>query len=320
MPEQLAGDVAWLGAGVLFAWLGCAFAQLAALAPVRARRSRAAPRCVRCSDAVHKRRLGFVISFALLLTVPPGVAAAGWAHAIDATVAVEAGVLAGLCYAGRRDLTRRVRTAALTGGVLGAAAVGGGIAGFVLQPGRAPGERVALFVAATTGALLIGSALSLLGGGALARGAARRRVPFGRGDRAIHVMALLLGVGLGYGFVSARASPEFGVSVLVAASLLHAALGVRLMTGASRPRHARLGVETTSSGEPFSVIFNASFAGVPDELLVAACGGGAFEPAWLAASDTSHGGAGRAGHHASQDLPRRRRSRHGALRQRQGPH
>ena len=33
MPEQLAGDLAWLGAGALFAWLGCALAQLAALAP-----------------------------------------------------------------------------------------------------------------------------------------------------------------------------------------------------------------------------------------------------------------------------------------------
>lgn len=319
MPEQLAVDVAWLVAGVLFAWLGCAFAQLAALAPLRASRARATPRCRRRA-AAHKHRLGFAISFALLLTVPPGVAAAGWAHAVDATVAVEAGVLAGLCHAGRRDLTRRVRAAALAGGALGAAALSGGMAVFLLQPGRAPGERVALFVAVAIGSLLIGSALSLLGRGALARGAVRRRVPFGRGDCAIHVMAVLLGVALGYGFVSARASPEFGLSVLVAASVLCAALGVRLMTGARRPRLARTGVKTTAPDEPFSATFHASFAGVPDELLVAACGGGAFEPAWLAASDAPHGGAGRADHHASQDLPRRRRSRGGALRQRQGPH
>jgi len=148
----------------------------------------------------------------------------------------------------------------------------------------------------------------------------RRRVPFGRGDRAMHVMALLLGVALGYRFVCARASPEFEISVLVAAGVLYAALGARLMSGARRPRLARPGAVVATPREPFSATFNASFAGVPDELLVAACGSGAFEPTWLAASETPHGGAGRACHHASRDLPRRRRSRRGALRQRQGPH
>ncbi|WP_321926057.1 hypothetical protein [Paraburkholderia guartelaensis] len=321
MPEQLAGDLAWLGAGALFAWLGCAFAQLAALAPVRARRSRAAPRCAGRAGAPHKHRLAFAISFALLLTVPPGVIAAGGMHAADATVAVEAGVLAGLCLAGRRDLTRRARTAALLGGVSGASVLIGAFVGYLLQPERGAGERVALFVAAATGALLIGGALSLFSRGAQARGAVRRRVPFGRGDRVMHVIALLLGAALGYGFLSARASPDFELSVLVAASVLCAALGARLMSGARRPRLARTGaVEASPSRQPFSATFHASFAGVPDELLVAACGSGAFEPAWLAASDTPQGGAGRAGHHASQDLPRRRRSRGGALRQRQGPH
>ncbi|MEM5316690.1 hypothetical protein [Paraburkholderia sp. JHI869] len=323
MPEQLAGDLAWLGAGVLFAWLGCAFAQLAALAPLRAwpsPRSRAVPRCARRAGAPHKHRIAFAISFALLLTVPPGVIAAGGMHAPDATVAVEAGVLAGLCLAGRRDLTRRARTAALLGGVSGASVLTGAFIGYVLQPERGPIERVALFVAAATGALLIGGALSLFSRGARASGAVRRREPFGRGDRVMHGMALLLGVALGYGFLSAHASPEFEISILVAASVLCAALGVRLMSGARLPRLARTGaVETLTSHEPFAATFHASFAGVPDELLVAACGSGAFEPAWLTASDTPHGG-GRAGHHASQDLPRRRRSRGGALRQRQGPH
>jgi hypothetical protein len=320
MPEQLAGDLAWLGAGVLFAWLGCAFAQLAALAPLRSRRTRAVPRCTRRPAASHNAGFGVAISFALLLTAPPGALAAGWAHAIGATVAVEAGVLAGLCLAGRRDLTRHVRVAALTGGTLGACLLGGGVAGFLVHPVRALAERFALFVAVATGALLIGCALSLSSRGALGRGRARRRVPFRRSDRAIHIVALLLGVALGYGFVSAHVSPEFGVSVLVAASVLSAALGVRLMSGARVPRLARSRVEATAPGQPFSATFNASFAGVPDELLVAACGSGAFEPTWLAANDAPHGGTGRAGHHASQDLPRRRRTRGGALRQRQGPH
>ncbi|MCP3724357.1 hypothetical protein M3I53_14670 [Paraburkholderia sp. CNPSo 3272] len=323
MPEQLAGDLAWLGAGALFAWLGCAFAQLAALAPVRAwssSRSHARPRCARRAGAPYKHRFAFAVSFALLLTVAPGAIAAGWMHAADATVAVEAGVLGGLCLVGRRDLTRRARTAALLGGVAGASVLIGAFVGYVLQPERSAGERVALFVAAATGALLTGGALSLLSRGAQASGPVRRRVPFGRGDRVMNALALLLGAALGYGFLSARASPEFEISVLVAASVLCAALGARLMSGARRPRLARTGVVQAPQREPFSATFNASFAGVPDELLVAACGSGAFEPAWLAASGTPHGGAGRAGHHASQDLPRRRRSRGGALRQRQGPH
>ncbi|WP_069261630.1 hypothetical protein [Paraburkholderia nodosa] len=324
MPEQLAGDLAWLGAGALFAWLGCAFAQLAALAPVRAwplSRSRSTPSCARRAGAPRRHRLAFAISFALLLTVPPGVIAAGWMHGPDATVAVEAGVLGGLCLAGRRDHTPGARTAALLGGVSGASVLIGAFVGYVLQPERSAGERVALFVAAATGALLTGCALRLLSRGAQASGSVRRRVPFGRGDRVMQVIALLLGAALGYEFLSARASPDFEISVLVAASVLCAALGVRLMSGARRPRLARTGaVEASPPREPFSATFHASFAGVPDELLVAACGSGAFEPAWLAASDTPHGSGGRAGHHASQDLPRRRRSRGGALRQRQGPH
>ncbi|WP_233884159.1 hypothetical protein [Paraburkholderia flagellata] len=324
MPDQLAGDLVWLGAGALFAWLGCAFAQLAALAPVRAwpsSRSCAAPRCAKRAGASHKHRLAFAISFALLLTVPPGLIAAGWMHSMDATVAVEAGVLGGLCLAGRRDLTRRARTAALLGGVSGASVLIGAFVACVLQLERSSIERVALFVAVATGALLIGGALSLFSRGARASGAARRRVPFGRGDRVMHVIALLLAVALGYGFLSERARPEFEISILVAASVLCAALGARLTSGARRPRLARTGaVEALPARDPFSATFNASFAGVPDELLVAACGSGAFEPAWLAANDTPHGGPGRAVHHASQDLPRRRRSRSGALRQRQGPH
>jgi hypothetical protein len=320
MPEQLAGDLLWLGAGVLFAWLGCAFAQSAALAPVRTRRTRAAPPCTRRYAASHNARLAFAISFALLLTVPPGALAAGWAHAIGATVAVEAGVLAGLCHAARRDLRRHVRMTALMGGTLGACLLGAGVAGFLVQPQRAPVERLALFVAVAIGALLLGSALSLAHRGALPGGMARRRVAFRTSDRVIHIVALLLGAGLGYGFVSARVSAEFGVSVLVAASMLSAALGVRLMIGARGPRLARSGVESTPPGQRFGATFNASFAGVPDELLVAACGSGTFEPAWLAANDAPPGVMGRAGHHASQDLPRRRRSRGGALRQRQGPH
>lgn len=317
MPEQWAADLAWLGGGAIFAGLMCAFAQFAALLPARLQRSHAPlqPRCGR--DAPHKSRVVIAISFALLLTVPPGVIAAGGTHAIDATVAVQIGVMAGLVCASRHEFSAYVRAVALCGIAMGAMLIGGAFLALLLSADLALSARAACFSSVATGAMLAGGALGAFAH--RARGPQAVRIPFNRVDRAVHVVALLLGVALGWRFIAVRTSPECSISVLIAASVLGAALGARLMSGAHKTRDSRLRAKPRSVPELFRSTFHASFAGVSDERLVAACVGGMFEPAWLDSSDDS-GDAGRSHHHAPRDLPRRRRSRRGALRQRQGPH
>lgn len=320
MPEQLAVDLAWLGGGAAFAALICAFAQLAAFLPSHFARARSTPRCANADharDALHKQRLVCAMSLALLLTLPPVALAAASSHAIQASMAVEAGVIAGLIFASRRDFARRARAVALGGGVLGVGLIAGAFALFFLRADLAAFARVALFVAVALGAVLAGGAFGVFGSpraAPIARVAVTGIDPFTLGA------AILLGIALGFAFASAQARPEFGASVLMGASVLGAALGARLMSGAHKPRRSRLPNTPQSLQQRLRATFNASFAGVSDEWLVAACGGGTFAPAWLTDIDASNGGVPRAQHHASQDLPRRRRSRRGALRQRQGPH
>jgi hypothetical protein len=114
------------------------------------------------------------------------------------------------------------------------------------------------------------------------------------------------------------ASAEFGASVLVGACVLCAALGVRLMGGARRRSpHAR----QHAMFAPPSL--HAQFAGVPDEWLVAAFDSSASDAAYFDAWSADYATPpewARAAQHVSQHMPRRRRSRHRALRQRQGPH
>ena len=77
MREQLAGDIVWLGGGLLYGWLICALAQLAALGPARACRAAASVRgrtgCALCKLPPREYSAAAAICFALLLIVPPGV-------------------------------------------------------------------------------------------------------------------------------------------------------------------------------------------------------------------------------------------------------
>ncbi|QGZ63916.1 hypothetical protein [Paraburkholderia acidisoli] len=324
MPEQLAVDLAWLGGGATFAWLICAFAQLAACAPLPWARARIAPRCASAADerdASRRRRLVLALFFALLLTAPPGVIAGCSAHAIQASIAVEAGAMAGLIYASRFDFTRRVRAVARCAGALSSSVIAGAFVLFFLRPELAAGARVALFAAVASSAVLAGGAFGVFAGSRRIphRGA---RIAFHRGDAAMYGIALSLGIALGCAFVSAQARPEFGVSVLIGASVLGAALGARLMSGTHHSRRLRLRMKAKPLQERWRTAFQASFADVSDEWLVAACGGGTFAPAWLPDIDDSNGGARRAHLHTAQETPRRRRrssSRRGAPRQRQAP-
>lgn len=339
MPEQLAGDVAWLAGSLLFAWLACAIAQLAALAPAWARRApvRAKPRCKLAREVKSRVRNALAISFALLLMLPPGLLAALVAYRPDALAAAQCGALAGLWLGARHDLARHARATAIAGCSVGAVSICVCLAGFLLLPALPASGRAALYVTATLGALLTGAATNAFVSGA-SSGASmseRRRLPFRPGDRVVHAIAFVLFAILGYGFAAVHilSSDELGLSVLVAACVLAAAFGVRLMGGARGRVAPRPGIVRVSAGEQtnaFSHIASKSpvlarFAGVPGEWLVAACGRAALEPAsldiWLADCDLPSE-TPRTLHHASQDLPRRRRdrSRYGALRLRQGLH
>ncbi|NLP59835.1 hypothetical protein [Paraburkholderia sacchari] len=343
MPEQLAGDVAWLGGSLLYAWLACVFAQLAALAPAWARRApaRAKPRCKHAREATPWVRTALAISFALLLTVPPGLLAALLAYRPDAVGAAECGVFAGLWLGARHNLAKRARTTAVAGCMVGAVSIVVCLVSFLMLPALPASGRAALYVTATLGALLTGAAASAFAYSAsvgMSGGAGmneRRRLPFRPGDRVVHAIAFVLFAILGYGFAAVRilASAELGLSVLVAACVLAAAFGVRLMGGARRPVAPRPGIMRAFAGgqaDADSRIASKSpvrarFAGVPGAWLMAACGRGAVEPAsldiWLADCEPPFE-TPRTLHHASQDLPRRRRnrSREGALRLRQGLH
>jgi hypothetical protein len=324
MQEQLAGDIVWLGGGLLYGWLLCALAQLAALGPASACRAAATTRvragCGLCKPPPREYSGTSAICFALLLIMPPGVLAGGVAHTAGAVVAVVAGAFAGVWPGLLLDAGARVRVTAVAGCIGGLAALAGGFAWFLAQPEPALREqRAALYLVVALGALLLGAAASVLCGA----GRTGPRRPFTAGDRMLHLIALVLGIALGGGFAMASAGHELGLPALVGASVLGVALGLRVMTGARAPRIARIALARhASGGRPVTGAgaLGPSFAGVPDDLLVEACGSGSFAPECLYARTDPDEGAANSFHHVPRDLPRRRRCRHRALRHRQGPH
>ena len=88
MREQLAGDIVWLGGGLLYGWLICALAQLAALGPARACRAAASVRgrtgCALCKLPPREYSAAAAICFALLLIVPPGSTALSYDAVVHA--------------------------------------------------------------------------------------------------------------------------------------------------------------------------------------------------------------------------------------------
>jgi hypothetical protein len=332
MREQLAGEFVWLVGGLLYAWLMCALARLAAFAPARVRRVPVSvpvkPRCAPSRSSASAREYGVAadICFALLSTVPPGVLAAGIAHTAGSVVMVVAGACAGMWTGIRFKVGVRVRVTAVAGCVGGLAALGGGFAWFLACAEPAlPEQRAALYLAVALGALLTGAAACALYGEVRTR----VRPPSAARGGMVYVVALGLGIALGYGFATAFAGNEFGLAALVGASVLGAAFGARLMTdamtgaitgapmsGTRPPRVARfaLAPHAGSASSAGVGLLRPGFAGVPDELLVEACGSGFFAPDYLYARAAPSEGAASAVHHVSRDVLRRRRSRHRAQR------
>lgn len=324
MPELLAGEVAWLGGGLLFAWLAGALTQMAAAAPAWASRptGRPGPRCRRGGGALRVvggwRR---VLLFALLPAALASVLAACAPHPFHAVAATEAGVLCGAWLASRQDFTRRVRAVSLAGCVAGATLLGVGFSHHPLAPGADCLQRGVLYVAILLGALIFAASASAwyvaaVGGGFAAttrRGgpASLRPARSAFGDRFACSLALMLCAALAYGFVTADARATFGLPALIAASVLAAAFGMRMMIGPHLVAPVRASV--VHAGIPrVRELARPSFAGIPDELLVAACRGESFEAACLAYPFTDEAGVTR--HVAHRALSHRRRVRYGAAR------
>jgi NAD(P) transhydrogenase subunit beta len=122
-------------------------------------------------------------------------------------------------------MTRRARLVALSGSAAGLAVVLGGFARYLSAASPASTERIELYAAVFTGALVFAtSAIAFC----KMRGALASTTAAHPGHRIVNVSALLLCGWLGYGFVTEQAQP-FGLAALLAMSVLAAALGTHLM-------------------------------------------------------------------------------------------
>jgi hypothetical protein len=240
-----------------------------------------------------------------------------------AVVVSAAGALCGAWLARRWGGRVSPRFVAAVGCVLGAAAVTGGFAFYLLMGCHGVLERGALCVAVSVGAWALAASASA-GFGDFTRGRsnsdhrARRRParlaavqsPFG--DRLAYGLALALCAALACGFATADTSAQFRLAALIAACGLAGALGVRMIVDArfaatSRaPASGWRAVVARAGNGSFTC---ASLAGIPDELLVAACGGETFDAACLIPRDADHGNARDGSRHDAGS--RRRRGRYG---------
>ena len=126
-------------------------------------------------------------------------------------------------------LTRRPQFAAVLGIATGLAAMTGGFSRYLCVASCEDLMRIVLYLAVFAGALTF--AVSTVSWLAL-RGRFAARLAVHPGGGVVNLTAVLLCVWMGYGFVTEHA-PAFGVAVLLAESLLAAALGAHLMVGCS---------------------------------------------------------------------------------------
>lgn len=124
--------------------------------------------------------------------------------------------------------TRRSKFTALLGSAAGLSAVASGFACYLRSTPCEDLMRIALYLTVFAGALIFAAStvIWLVLCGKLAR------VTLHPGGGVVNLTALLLGVWMGYGFVTEHAL-GFGVAVLLVMSLLAAALGAHLMVSGS---------------------------------------------------------------------------------------
>ena len=321
MPELTAGDIGWLGAGWVFAWVLGALARLAAGGARGAK-----PRCSRRPATPPMRavpRRGR-LAFALLPVVPLALLLSGANDVSHAVVVTAAGALCGAWLARRWGGQASPRFVAAVGCMLGAAAVAGGFALYLLMGCDGVLERGALYVAVSVGAWALAASASA-GFVDFTRGrsegdhrARRRPARFAAAqsafdDRLAYGPALALCAALACGFAAAGTSAQFRLAALIAACGLASALGVRMMADARFAATSRAratgwrAVVARACGGSFA---RTGLAGIPDELLVVACGGETFDAASLIPVGADYGTARDGSRHGAGS--RRRRGRFGA--------
>jgi len=334
MPELWAGDIGWLGAGWAFAWMLGALIRLADGAPSRAApdtrgpksRCGGRPRASHTASQTRPPRDGGRFALALLPAMPLALIGATTTGAAHAIAVAAAGVLCGAWLARRYRRPARPQLIAVAGCVAGAAVVAGGFAAHLLRPQHGVLERGALDVAVSLGAwMLAASACAAFVEFTRERRGKRARRHTAHlaaaqpafGERTVHGLAITLCVALAYGFAAAGASAQFRLAALIASCGLAAALGVRVMAGgfaatraAPVARWRAVGVRPGHDRSDARV----DLLGIPDELLVAACGGETFDAACLfpPGADGHNGRGGPRDEVPAPTLPRRQRDRYGS--------
>lgn len=125
-----------------------------------------------------------------------------------------------------RQSPRRAHLAALVGSSAGFTLMSGGFVLYLSSSGWANGERVELYGAVLTGALVFTVCAMAL---CKLRGALSTKTVGRPGHDLVNLFAILLCGWLGYGFVTAEVQP-FGLAALLATGVLACAMGVHLTT------------------------------------------------------------------------------------------
>lgn len=154
-----------------------------------------------------------------------GLLAAGMGASHGVIGAAVLGAVLGAWSARRRNLTRRPRLVAVLGSGMGLAVMAGGFARCLSTAAQAHAERVELYVAVFTGALIFATSAMAF---CKLRGALEFAAVARPGHDIVNLLALLLCAWLGYGFVTEQAQP-FGLAALLAMSVVACAMGVHLM-------------------------------------------------------------------------------------------
>jgi NAD(P) transhydrogenase subunit beta len=221
MPE-LRGDTVWVAVSFLLSiLLAAVLAGVAQLAGVS-----------RCEHESQRKPWRAMVATAMLA----GVLAAGIGMAAEGVVAAVAGAALGARFVRLHDFSARPQRVALLGGGVGLAAMSGGFERYLSSASCGEWACIEVYAAVFIGALIFAVSAMLW---CMSRGWLVAQAGVHPGTDVVNLMALLLCVWMGYGFVTAQAQ-SFGLAVLLAMSLLSTALGVHLMmnAGTCRGRYA----------------------------------------------------------------------------------